>query len=98
MKNNEFLWEFAFKNINSYFYSNKAFLQPSGDTVAECGETVSLSGYAFSGGGNGIIRVDISIDGGKNWAQAEIKNENDPYSQRSFAWTLWNFEVNKKIT
>jgi len=75
-----------------YLPVTSAFLQPSDDTVAECGETVSLSGYAFSGGGNGIIRVDISIDGGKNWAQAEIKNENDPYSQRSFAWTLWNFE------
>lgn len=80
-----------------YFNPHKAFLQPSADTVAECGESVSLSGYAFSGGGNGIIRVDISIDGGKNWSQAEIKNENDPYSQRSFAWTLWNFEVNNRV-
>lgn len=31
---------------------------------------VKVSGYAASGGGRGIERVDISIDGGKNWVEA----------------------------
>ncbi|KAH9743500.1 Sulfite oxidase [Citrus sinensis] len=29
-----------------------------------------VSGYAVSGGGRGIERVDISVDGGKNWVEA----------------------------
>jgi hypothetical protein len=39
-------------------------------------------GYAYSGAGNGITRVDISVDGGQTWTQTEIYNENDPYTQK----------------
>ncbi|KAF3583539.1 hypothetical protein F2Q69_00026787 [Brassica cretica] len=31
---------------------------------------VSIKGYAVSGGGRGIERVDISMDGGKSWVEA----------------------------
>ena len=70
-----------------------AVLDPPSGTKVEAGESVTLSGYAYSGGGNGIIRVDISFDGGKTWNQAQLYNENDPFSQKSFAWTLWSYEV-----
>ena len=76
-----------------YLPVTSAVLQPATGTAVEIGETVSLSGYAYSGGGNGITRVDVSLDGGESWTQAEIYNENDPYTQKSFAWTLWNFQV-----
>lgn len=69
-------------------------MDPQTGTKVEAGESVTLSGYAYSGGGNGIIRVDISFDGGKTWNQAQLYNENDPFSQKSFAWTLWSYEVN----
>lgn len=78
-----------------YLPVTSAILQPATNTTVECGESITLSGYAFSGGGNGITRVDISTDGGKTWTQTNIYNENDPYTQRSFAWTLWNFEVSQ---
>ena len=68
-------------------------MDPPTGTKVEAGESVTLSGYAYSGGGNGIIRVDISFDGGKTWNQAQLYNENDPFSQKSFAWTLWSYEV-----
>ncbi len=31
-----------------------------------------MKGYAWSGGGNSIVRVDVSLDGGKTWQQAEL--------------------------
>jgi sulfite oxidase len=31
---------------------------------------VKISGYAASGGGRGIERVDVSVDGGKTWMEA----------------------------
>ncbi|KAJ7974800.1 sulfite oxidase [Quillaja saponaria] len=31
---------------------------------------VKISGYAVSGGGRGIERVDVSVDGGKTWVEA----------------------------
>ncbi|KHN95477.1 Oxidoreductase, molybdopterin-binding domain protein [Metarhizium album ARSEF 1941] len=33
-------------------------------------QEISMSGYAFSGGGRSIIRVDVSLDGGNSWTQA----------------------------
>lgn len=38
----------------------------------EPAQRVSLSGYAFSGGGRSIIRVDASLDGGSSWTQAYL--------------------------
>ncbi|POR37716.1 Sulfite oxidase [Tolypocladium paradoxum] len=38
----------------------------------EPAQKVSLSGYAFSGGGRSIIRVDASLDGGSSWTQAYL--------------------------
>ncbi|KND93600.1 Sulfite oxidase [Tolypocladium ophioglossoides CBS 100239] len=35
-------------------------------------QRVSLGGYAFSGGGRSIIRVDASLDGGASWTQAYL--------------------------
>ena len=38
-----------------------------GDVIdAEDGH-VTVQGYAYSGGGNGILRVDVSGDGGNVW-------------------------------
>ena len=36
-------------------------------------DEVQVSGWAFSGGGHGIIRVDVSADQGKTWTSAELK-------------------------
>lgn len=53
-----------------------------------------LKGYSYSGGGLGIIRVDVSADGGKTWTPAsELRGEHEdvtnlPY-RRTYSWTLW---------
>ena len=39
----------------------------------EGGGPLTIKGYAYSGGGRGVARVDVSIDGGKTWEVAEIK-------------------------
>ncbi len=33
---------------------------------------VAVAGYAYSGGGREIARVDVSVDGGRTWDQAEL--------------------------
>lgn len=56
-----------------------------------------VSGYAVSGGGRGIERVDISVDGGKNWVEASrCQKIGFPYiadhmSSDKWAWVF--FEV-----
>ncbi|MGY6517065.1 hypothetical protein ACXIU3_24445, partial [Vibrio parahaemolyticus] len=48
-----------------------------------------------------IIRVDISVDNGKNWINAELTQESTPLN-RTWSWTLWEVSVkllkNVKIT
>ncbi|KAK9012429.1 hypothetical protein V6N11_040483 [Hibiscus sabdariffa] len=63
---------------------------------------VTISGYAVAGGGRGIERVDVSIDGGKTWMEAtRIQKTSVPYvadhiSSDKWAWVL--FEVTVDIT
>ena len=33
---------------------------------------LKVKGFAWSGGGRGIVRVDVSIDEGKTWITAEL--------------------------
>lgn len=50
-----------------------AICVPQDGTVVEPGtQSLSLKGYAYSGGGREIIRVDLSPDGGKSWVQADL--------------------------
>ncbi len=59
---------------------------------------VRLTGYAWSGGGRGVVRVDISLDLGKTWHVAELL---DPVKlSRQWAWTRWqaNLPVAAKET
>ena len=40
-------------------------------TVESFDGTIEVKGYAWSGGGRDIIRVDVSADGGKTWKVRE---------------------------
>ncbi|KAG5973062.1 hypothetical protein E4U58_005717 [Claviceps cyperi] len=62
-------------------------------------QEITMAGYAFSGGGRSIVRVDVSLDGGTSWDQAHIlpdcvtKNGKPSPCQGngSWAWTRWTF-------
>ncbi|CAD7960336.1 unnamed protein product [Amoebophrya sp. A120] len=51
---------------------------------AEEAATVEVRGIAYSGGGHGIRRVQISSDNGKKWIAAEIYGTKYPH-----AWVQW---------
>lgn len=52
----------------------------SGELVNVVNGFVTIKGYAWSGGGNKIVRVDITGDGGKTWQTAELEQENNDLS------------------
>jgi len=58
----------------------------------ESEEEVVLKGYAFSGGGRGIIRVDLSNDDGKTWFTAEL-TQADQDIDDMYSWTLWSCAI-----
>jgi len=54
---------------------------------------VSFKGVAWSGGGRKIERVDVSIDGGKNWIAAELFKPIDQRYNHHWAWTQFHQTV-----
>ncbi|XP_059186046.1 sulfite oxidase, mitochondrial [Centropristis striata] len=57
---------------------------------------VTVKGYAWSGGGREVVRVDVSLDGGKTWQVAQLRtsdkeqaSEPSPPPGQAWAWKLW---------
>jgi sulfite oxidase len=53
---------------------------------------ITIQGYAYSGGGRAIIRVDVSIDNGETWEEACLKPPKK-LSYSSYGWTLFEKKV-----
>jgi sulfite oxidase len=49
---------------------------------------VQVRGYAFAGGERHVARVDVSVDGGASWSQAELLDDLGPW-----AWRHWRISV-----
>ncbi|XP_051857757.1 sulfite oxidase, mitochondrial [Antechinus flavipes] len=62
--------------------------EPREGQTIEPGE-VTVKGYAWSGGGRAIIRVDVSLDGGLTWQVATLEGEAQA-PRRAWAWRLWH--------
>jgi sulfite oxidase len=63
------------------------------ESVAGKGLTINVTGYAYSGGGRRIVRVDVSADGGTTWTTADLTHGHDQPLGRAWAWTLWSADV-----
>lgn len=50
---------------------------------------INVGGYAWSGAGRKIIRVDVSPDNGLTWITADLNQEKDSLLNRTWSWTLW---------
>lgn len=62
----------------------------NGDIVT--GNSFECRGYAISGGGCRIVRVDISINNGESWQSAELM-PNEQEEGKAWSWTLWYANV-----
>jgi sulfite oxidase len=62
---------------------NADVLAPAGGATVPAGP-VELRGYAFAGGERHVARVDVSVDGGATWTQAELLED-----LGRWAWRHW---------
>eukprot|EP00741_Cyanophora_paradoxa_P015691 tig00020904_g15148.t1 len=87
--------EFIFNELN---INSSAWAPAHGDVAALSagGKRVEVAGYAYTGGGRWIVRVEVSLDGGCAWELAKIlpppKPEPHPRGKR-WTWALWRTEV-----
>jgi len=66
---------------------NADFLRPDNDATVAAGLT-EVTGYAFAGDDRGVTRVDVSIDGGHSWVQADLDEQVSPW-----AWRHWRTKL-----
>ncbi len=60
-------------------------IDPSDNAEISAGRPAALTGIAFSGG-HGVRDVIVSVDGGRNWKEAELGEDRGRYSWRQ--WSL----------
>ncbi|XP_025831817.1 probable sulfite oxidase, mitochondrial [Agrilus planipennis] len=54
---------------------------------------ITAYGYAWSGGGKKIIRVDVTIDKGDTWHVADIIQQDSAEPPQHWGWSLWTVQV-----
>jgi sulfite oxidase len=64
---------------------NADVLSPADGATVAAG-AVEVIGYAFAGGERHVARVDVSLDRGASWAQAELLDD-----LGRWAWRQWSF-------
>ncbi|GAB5368100.1 hypothetical protein AAMO2058_001289000 [Amorphochlora amoebiformis] len=65
---------------------------PTNSTVSLDEGEVKVRGWAWSGGGRGIVRVDVTADEGKSWTTANLRKLKQEEG-REWAWTLWEADL-----
>lgn len=71
-----------------------AICEPQNSDVVEVKNgKIQVKGYAWSGGGRKIIRIDITNDKGKTWHTADLIEDLKAKQGRYWSWTLWNVEL-----
>lgn len=68
-----------------------AITEPQNGATVESGE-VTVKGYAWSGGGRAVVRVDVSLDGGLTWQTATLDDE-EQRPRKAWAWRLWQLQA-----
>ena len=76
-------------------FSGITKVQRKGKNKPNLGDRVPLvvSGWAWAGGGRNIVRVDVSGNGGKTWASADLLDGSNQRFGRAWAWTFWRCEL-----
>jgi sulfite oxidase len=70
---------------------NADVLAPDDGVVLPAGP-VTVSGYAFGGEHRGVARVDVSVDEGRSWRQADLDPPIGPW-----AWRLWHTDLDLRV-
>ncbi|KAL9187283.1 hypothetical protein ACHAXT_001386 [Thalassiosira profunda] len=86
--------EYIFNELNI----NSAMTAPDHDETIDLaksiGSTYEVGGYAYTGGGRRITRVEITTDGGKHWEVCKINQIEKPTDNGMYwCWIWWTFDL-----
>lgn len=90
-------WWFKPEYICNDLSVNSAISSPGHDEfmATAMGETeYTLKGYAYTGGGRRITRVEVSLDSGANWKLCDLFITEKPTEYGKFwSWIFWEHKV-----
>lgn len=67
---------------------------PGASLTPDSSGCIEASGYAWSGGGLSINRVEVTVDGGQTWTSAELLEPGVKQPDgRAWGWVLWKARV-----
>ncbi|GAW08827.1 molybdopterin binding oxidoreductase [Lentinula edodes] len=69
---------------------SSAIIYPLDKQVVVHSGKITMQGWAYSGGGNWVQRVEVSNDGGSVWYAVEEENMT---TKHYYAWRLWKFDL-----
>lgn len=72
--------------------TNCVIFQPRNNAPVREGP-LRVTGYAFTGGGRPLARVEISVDGGQSWSPAQVARQELTPGKRLYSWVLWEANV-----
>ena len=86
--------EYIFNELNI----NSAMTQPDHNETlsiaSNIGKTYQVAGYAYTGGGRKITRVEFSTDGGVHWELATLDRKEQPTDHdMHWCWLWWSFPL-----
>lgn len=72
-----------------------AICSPDAGSVVklDSNNSLNIKGYAWSGGGRRIVRVDVTADSGKTWYSADITAQENKKEPHHWGWSLWSLDV-----
>mmetsp|Transcript_14041 Transcript_14041/g.34307 ORF Transcript_14041/g.34307 Transcript_14041/m.34307 type:complete len:869 (+) Transcript_14041:220-2826(+) len=53
----------------------------------------TMQGYAYTGGGRKVTRVELSFDGGNTWDLTELHHMPDTEGGRNWCWCHWEYKA-----
>ncbi|KIY92307.1 Sulfite oxidase [Monoraphidium neglectum] len=75
-------------------FIQSAILEPEPGSIVPRGtRAVWVRGYAWSGGGSPIIRVDVSADNGATWVLADLTETHLGPGGKAWAWTKFQVPI-----
>ena len=96
-------WWYKPEYIINHMNINSAMFEPRHNSFIHMAQedkpsTLKVSGYAYTGGGNKIIRAEISLDSGKSWEIADLTRPEDDIAaargtDKHWCWAWWETEV-----
>jgi len=93
-------WWYKPEYIINHMNINSAMFEPRHNSTftPTKHKTLKVCGYAYTGGGNMIIRAEISLDSGRSWEIADLTRPEDEIAaargtDKHWCWAWWETEV-----